>query len=430
MARSTLLYSTGGSNTAASGAGPTTAKTGTAAAHTFGAATTLITLTDFPTLSGVAVNDVLWLGTSLGTRHLSRVISADNAAKTVTVEDSFTIALGSPVDYAIGGKRLSMVGDSSRTDVEDAKAGWRFELEAGTHAWVSTLGVVPAVGDVTYGPVELVGASGSTPVLTWTTDDPLLSLNANAHLRIHNLDVQNTTSTADTARVLRITANAGYYELSESLFKCAGSVLYTTNNNIGRIIGCDIESTYNDGIVLANRSVCTILKCVIHGCGVSKATSGTGQGISLTQESAGSMAAIVSCIIRDNYSSGISVHSNETLVGNLILNNVFHDNGDYGIWFRDTMTERARHVVANNLFTSNGAYGLAANSSVGSDIAIWNDHNGYWDNLSGETDNITKGSSSVTVSDDPYRDAANDDYNLGTDAAGGECRDVGYGYEG
>src|SRR5574343_971677 len=95
-----------GSDTAASGAGPASAVTGTAAAHTNGSASTTITLTNSPDLSGVATDGshCLWMDTASG-RQFSKITGADDAANTVTVEDSFNIASASAVNYAIGGKR-------------------------------------------------------------------------------------------------------------------------------------------------------------------------------------------------------------------------------------------------------------------------------------------------------------------------------------
>ncbi len=57
MALPTIIYdAVGGSDTAASGAGPATAVTGTAAAHTSGSASTTIEFTNSPDLSGVATD--------------------------------------------------------------------------------------------------------------------------------------------------------------------------------------------------------------------------------------------------------------------------------------------------------------------------------------------------------------------------------------
>lgn len=156
----TVTYnSSTGSDTAASGAGPATAVTGTAAAHTGGVASTTITLTNTPDLSGVAADDVLYLGTASGTRHLSAITAVDNTAKTVTVEDSFTIASGSAVNYAIGGKRASFNSDTGRYDDEDWNDGWTIVLDNGSTFTLDSEGITVRFG------------TGTAP-LTITASDP------------------------------------------------------------------------------------------------------------------------------------------------------------------------------------------------------------------------------------------------------------------
>lgn len=102
-----LFNSSAGSDTAASGAGPATAITGTCAAST---ASTTVTFNASPDLSGVAQDGshVLWV-TGIG---FVRISTVDNTAKTCVVETALTIGAGTA--FAIGGKRATLDNAESR----------------------------------------------------------------------------------------------------------------------------------------------------------------------------------------------------------------------------------------------------------------------------------------------------------------------------
>ncbi len=130
----------------ASGAGPSTAITGTANAHTSGSASTTIEFDDTPDLSGISADDVLYLGTTSGVRKFTRIVSVDDGADTMVVADSFNIAQGSAVDYAIGGTLGSIDNANTRNIFDnngstgDVKQGWTLSFITGTaHDITSTL---------------------------------------------------------------------------------------------------------------------------------------------------------------------------------------------------------------------------------------------------------------------------------------------------
>ena len=145
MALVTLTYnSSTGSDTAASGAGPATAITGSNATNGSG---NVVNLDGSPDLSGVLGDAVFWSNTSGSNRKLSRIISVDDTSKTVTTEDLLVLSGGK--SWAIGGKRLGPTASASRQDIVDGSAGWRFELEgSGSYAFAGSGITVPNVGDM------------------------------------------------------------------------------------------------------------------------------------------------------------------------------------------------------------------------------------------------------------------------------------------
>jgi len=104
----TLVFNSGtGSDSAASGAGPATAVTGTTNAVT---SSTTVTFAGSPDLSGVAQDGtaVLWVN-GVG---FVRISTVDNVAKSCVVETALTCSAGT--SFAIGGKRATFDSTESR----------------------------------------------------------------------------------------------------------------------------------------------------------------------------------------------------------------------------------------------------------------------------------------------------------------------------
>src|SRR5688500_18477061 len=102
MAHTILFNSSTGSDTAASGAGPATALTGTAASYSGSG----FTLDGSPDLSGVVAGTaILYVATSTG-RKFFDITSVDDGANTVTVVTA-PAGTATGLTWAIGGKRAT-----------------------------------------------------------------------------------------------------------------------------------------------------------------------------------------------------------------------------------------------------------------------------------------------------------------------------------
>jgi len=382
-----------------------------------------VNLDGSPDLSGVSANDVIYLGTSSGTRHLSRITAVDNGAKTVTIGDS--ISLGAGVSWAIGGKRQTLDYDTSNVDTADAKEGWRFSLEAGTYPIATSLGFtgtwVP--GDfLVYGPVEIVGAGAGSTTISWTGDFAGIVLSAASHVLVSDVTLSNGTSTSSSARAIESTVSAVVRMLNCTL-DVYGAAVYIGAYCSGIVAGCDITSGGGIGVSITHRSNFSILNNKIHGC--------SGDGISYLPTFSYGACAIIGNAVYENGGDGIEVGAGQTLFRCHIANNVCDSNTGNGILFSGTLVDSNHASVINNILTSNGAYGISFSSSAGGDWTAWCDYNAFRANTSGETNNLTKGPHSVTLTADPYTDAGADDYTLNTTIGGGAaCRNAGFGYTG
>lgn len=80
--------------------------------------------------------------------------------------------------------------------------------------------------------------------------------------------------------------------------------------------------------------------------------------------------------------------------------------------------------IRNAILSTNGGYGI--NVSAGGEVGIEADYNGYYNNTTAARNNLTAGAHDVTLSADPFTDAANADFTLNNTAGGGAAlRGVG-----
>lgn len=166
-----------GSDSAASGAGPSTALTGSSAA-TDGAGTT-VTLDAGTNLTNVATDGshVIYLVDSTsGARNFGKITGkagSGGATPTVTVANAFGLSL-SGKSWAIGGKRASLGSTSSRklinnnSSAGDAKAGWTLRFASGHAESTGSRFLVIGSGDGNDGPLIIEGEEGYSTIPTFT----------------------------------------------------------------------------------------------------------------------------------------------------------------------------------------------------------------------------------------------------------------------
>lgn len=422
MALPTIVYNAStGSDTAASGAGPGTAVTGTAAAHTGGSASTTITLTNSPDLSGVATDGsaAIWLNTTAGTRHLSKITAVDNGADTVTVEDSFTIASGSAVNYAIGGKRAGPQNDTSRRDLLDGKAGWIFEYENGTYTWTAAQDIT--VGDATNGPLTVRAASGASPEFAVSGTIHLFALGTSSCVVIRGISF--TPSASRYAILLNAASNTAVIEnckfhvdgdtsvgisvLSTAAYVSIRNCYFENSNGVSGGSGISFAGT---------RYHATISCCEFDGCDT--------YGIDLNSGTALSSVMIDRCLIYGGEFDGIRIQSN--IFDRVYISHcTLHDNASDGIDITSAAAIEHLITVYNCLFTSNGAYGLKGPTNA--DFNTFSNYNAFYNNTSGARQNCSAGANDVTLTGDPYTNAAGKVFTLNnTASAGAACRAAGF----
>lgn len=406
-----LFNSSTGSDSLASGLGPATAVNGSGASTT--ATSAVVTGID---TTGVSAGDLLWVESSSG-RQFSVIASVDSATQ-VTCDDVFANT-ESGRNWAIGGKRLSLGSTSSRTlfGTSGMAAGWVLELEDGyTETLLSELEIL-ASGDTTSGPCVLKGVFSATakPVLTFSNNGRGIYYRGN-RWKFIDFDLKNThaTKTGSTAIFAenqgRMNAEIRRVNISDSTDNFHTGVRL---GGVFKLVACEIAHAVDDGIQSGgNTSNHTIAGCYVHHCGVAGLDQGNQAGVRLLFN-----------VFANNGGNGAELN---TFGGSVVAaGNVFHGNGGSGLLIGSSTSA---DLVVNNTFTSSGAYGISNESGL--DLMAEGglmDYNAFHNNTSGPRNNLSVGEHDVTLTTDPYTDAATGDFTLNSTAGGGaDCADAGF----
>jgi hypothetical protein len=412
-----LVNSATGSDTVASGAGPATALTGTAASF----AAAVVTLDGSPDLTNVATDGshTLYLVTSTGVKHF-KITAKDNGADTVDVTPN-PAGTASGLTWGIGGKRASIGATTSRLLFDnagaagDAMPGWAVEMESGHTETLSDRLVFRRAGDTTSGPITLRGTRGAAtpPVLTWNTNDIAL-FPAASYQHVLDFEIQNTNATKTASEAIRMqTASGGMIR--------GIKIAHATNNfwrginvvgEAGTIDSCDIGYTETSGVRMGTGgSFSTVIRNnYIHS------VAGTG----LDLDDAGDL--FVALNIEGNVvydcNTGLSASAANSTSGRLVLaNNVFHANIGDGAFLDNTNSGWISALIENNIFSNNGGYGINFDNLTlvflqAYGVTIRN--NDFYSNASGKYLPSDVGSLDEQTLDPQFTNAAGGDFSIGT----------------
>ena len=411
----------GASDTAASGAGPSTALTGTAASF----ATDVITLDGSPSLADVAVDGshVIYLLTSTGVRYF-KITAKDDSAKTVTVTPN-PAGTDTGLTWAIGGRRLSLNDASTKRLLDDgttgdAMPGWIVQFASG-HTETTTSQIrIRRNGDTTDGPITLQGEPGAAtmPIITANFNGVMFTSGAGNGHQFKYFEVRNSNATK-TASMFLQSGSGGLHALIEGMI-----IGHATNN-------------FWKGINAATTGYWKLKGSIIHHC-ASNAFEGTGGGYVIENsriESNGAgcvfsgigvMCNVHDSLIINNTGIGISEASGGGGPNGScrIVGNVIFGNGSDGIRITpaDVRTWSAL-VIKNNIIGDNaiGINATTADDEVKNFYGATVDANafGFPANTTGQMAGITNGPNDITLTADPFVNAAAGDFNINDTANGG-----------
>lgn len=379
-----LVNSSTGSDSAASGAGPATAKTGSAGVSTG----TTVVLDGSPDLSGVATDGshVLFFNdTTSGNRNFAAITGKANSG---TPTAQVTVALAFAVTtkaWAIGGKRASVYGslrlvDNNGTDA-DAQAGWTVQMESGhTETFGGRLDV--RVSGTTVGAFTLQGdpAASVTPVITTPNDIvPRQNFQAYKYFSI-------VGSGGPANGFIELAGYIRYESLTFSSFS-GGISLDLSGGGNDQVINCTFTanahaiSVSQDTQIIGNYCVSqtgSAIKCntqPLTGLLIydNLITGAGAEGIQLDQSRSDLYAGvhIIANTIDSCTADGIKYVSTANGAGNsegalCVINNILSNNGGYGLNVDSTLAAaNSRGIVVRSNDTYNNSSGAYSPTGLG-----------------------------------------------------------------
>lgn len=426
MATPDVRFNNGaGSDTAASGAGPSSALTGTAASF----AASVVTLDGSPDLTNVATDGshVLWLKTSSG-RQFFAISAKDNGAKTVTVADAPS-GTTTGRTWAIGGKRKTVAHADSATlfaSSTGAKGGWIITLEDDQPTLTASL-TCAATGDAN-GNITLRGDDANAPRLLNCSLNNTSVITLSGGWTFENLKFTSSAATKTLSHGLTVVAGSSTNVLvvrrcviGDATNKLQNGINRDSGNQTARVIDSEITSCLGAGFAGthgATPAADILFGCYIHDC--------TGAGIQVPYNVGSGvegLSAVIGCIVVRNGAQGVYVTVDTTYKGPVaLIGNTIHGNTGDGVYLK-SVDNIVGAVIANNQITSNGGYGLncAAGTAATNDrLVAFVAFNNFWNNSSGARNGISADARDQAV-DPGYANAARSDFSVS-----GATRQLGF----
>jgi len=384
-----LFNSTTGSDSAASGLGPSVALIGSSAE--LDGTSTVDMSYDGVSLSSISVGDLLFCDTTSG-RKFSVIASIDTINETITTDDTWGTESG--VSWAVGGKRSTF--DGSVQIFTDWYGGWIVETE--TDQTVATdIRANTSPGTVNnYVEIRCNNKTITQSLSSyWTAVLPLPDFSIIK-------DAVLTTSVTNNGLILA-TTGYGTERLIQNVHIDAtlggGSLRYGAYmSRTGYFMGCSFKNC-TDGFAGASVGYCQFSDCVFD----SNLTYGANPA---------HHGGFTNCIFSNNGNHGL-------LCGNsnrhhLVVNCISYGNGGDGFNMGGGWVDGIVQFK-NNIASSNTGYGYNFPTARGNPMLNNVDYN----NTSGRVAGYYTDIDPITLTANPFTDAANGDFNLNASAGGG-----------
>jgi hypothetical protein len=417
MAFPVVQINSTGSDTAASGAGPGSALTGTlAATHT----NSTVNITDAVALGGVATDGsaVLWIATSSGRRWSAiTAISGSSGAWVVTVGIAYGTTQ-SGATWAIGGKRATCA--SSAQLFKDGLVGWTIDIQTGETliaALVVTMQCFPGP------PALITSTSGTRPVITTATNSiNLIDISSCQNVVFSHLSFSNTaatkgTTTANGRGMTPVSASAQRLWIDDCSFDGFEIAIDVDNVNYFQCLYVNVTRTEIKNCIL--EGIRTQYQLWVDDCNFHNNGS---DAISLVTNGSPGPIDIAHTVFNANTGCGVNWKNTGTGITAILhlVNNTFRSNTDCGVKIATASNGGSTGTGsflthANNIYYGNTNDGInVVNANVFTPPI--NFCNGYGANGTDRV-NLPVGSGDVTITASPFNSST--DSGLNSTAGGG-----------
>ena len=394
-----LFNSSTGSDTAASGLGPASAVSGSGASTTGASAVVTGVVT-----TGVSAGDLLWVQSSSG-RQFSIVASVDSGTQ-VTCDDVFDNTESSRT-WAIGGKRATGVQnvDSRRLFETDTSAGMIFEF-ASSHVETSVPFVNTTVAGTTSLPITMRAESGYTtrPKFSGSTGSGAVWFDINNDY--WHLDGLEFATDVGATSIAYVCATRAKGSARDCVFDADGRHPHCLYCPRTALMNCTFKGATSTALSNFGSAQVRIDACVFQDC---------ADGFSLTL---GAGYVITRCIFKDMTGRAIyRVGSNDEFRNYTIRDCIFEGCGT-GFSHTGTLVNSIYpSTVSGCIFSGNTtAVEFSTMTEEVKKVYLW-ENNAFFSNTT-DTAGATH-LDKISLSSDPFADAANSDFSLNSVAGGG-----------
>jgi len=396
-----------GSDTQSSGLGPAVAVYGSGASTTGASAV----VTGIST-AGVSAGDLLWVQSSSG-RQFSIIATVDSSTQ-VTCDDVFANT-ESGRTWAIGGKRATFSNaDSRQLFSSDIPFGSTVEIEyTGTHYSTGGLLTLRAAGTGALDQVVTFRGTGSQRPRIQGSAGNSESIRASGN-KFENLEFENLATTGQPflGGSWLYVYNCKFID-SGSATNGTGSFLYCSSSYNSIVANCEFVgksgSLSNAAIrqyyVYGWYGTWNIVDCKFSNF-IDTFNGEEGMGIS-----------VKNCVFTD-CQNGINHKSTTDRGGNSVTGCVFHNLSGDAVKYDSGHAVKASSV-SNTIFSNIGGNAISASSVWGQADSAYFNHNAFYNITGSNYSNLNAGSNDITLTADPFVDAANGDFNLNNAAGGG-----------
>lgn len=420
MPSPTVVYdATNGSDTAASGAGPSTAVTGSNADGTGGGTTITLNGTfDFTGVANDGGSDCIWCETTSGERHLFSISSFTGGVSTCTAivtVDTIGATTFSGKNWAVGGKRKTLENDSSQKDWEDWTSFWQVEFEEGTYTVSATIS--PTLSTV-FSCLKLrkTSAASSKPIITSGTGTfALFTLNSAGKIDFDGLEFRTNGASSGGYACLYFNTNYVTAHVRNCIFRSSGYGIYSTPNRAPIVVyQCRfLEGSGGVRSAFINQFAMDILHCWFQDL--------TDYAV-LYYGNQGASTKVDSCVVW-NCTRGIYITVAGGQAYGSITNCTIVGTTNDAILVAGDVYYSSNYFVRNNLLVDSGGYGLNVNSKDIDPIHPIGP-NAFYNNTSGSlSSNVSAHADDVTLTADPFVDSSGGDFTLNSTAGGGALVD-------
>ena len=361
------------------------------------------------------VGNIIYLQGGTGSLAATRrQITAFTNASTITVSDA--VAAGTGITGNVGGALLQFANASL-----SMVAGNVVYVKAGTYNITAATSMLTNTSSGTFTQSTFVGYNtnrnlwnlDTKPLLTTATNSvPLLTGNNSLNVVFRNISF---SSTAGTKTTMLTSATGGssafFYECRFEGFQAVTPTSTSAANQYGGyFVRCEFYNMTVAGIQRGNSSNLDAYYCYFDNCVAG-----------MKHDSTAGILTAIGCVFDSNTTAGIDVARTTTSQAQVNIKDcTFYGNGE-GIYFRGNLNITPQSIeLDNNVFYGN-TRGIRVLNAITVNNAKFLTYrtNAFGNNASGNHTNFPTGYDEITLTADPFTNAAGGDFTYNNTAGGG-----------